>query len=655
MQDTAFAAYIASARGKTPAEIATHLQVSIRTVRTYVKRVNAAMNGFAKIRLIRGHGYKLEIECRDQFAAWMRDTRIMSSTELPQTPHGRVTYLLNDLLMRSGWITLEELAGILFVSRTAICNDMKEVERALECFGLRLRRRPHYGICVVGSEMARRLCLASIIMEAYGQTKQGSSFFLGADEAPAEGEPKLSMIASCVGEVLERYRFQINSVSYQNLLVHIAVALMRIKESCRVPMMPEDIAAIRGSREYPPACEIACNILTKIGVELPEEEIAYIAIHLAGKQTLSIEADDHGLVISDEVWGVVSEMLECVWKVFRFDFRNDIELRFNLARHIVPLAVRMRYKMRLKNPLLSDIQTRYPLAYSMATDASTILMDRYGSTLSADETGYIALAFALALERQKSAGSKKNILMVCASGAGSSRLLEYRCRQEFGAYIDKIISCDALNLSKVDFAEIDYVFTTVHIAETLPVPVLEMRYFLGSDEVEQVKKLLRTDRIDSDWVRRYFSRDLFFAHLSFDSKQEALDHLIDRVCERKTVEDRFRELVWKREMTAASAFGNSVAMPHPLEPASAETFVCVGVLDKPVPWDEFGHVVQVIFLSSFSADSGIELQGLYSRLADLLVSAHAITELVTDQRWETLENLLREQPDPPSFVDARGA
>lgn len=75
--------------------------------------------------------------------------------------------------------------------------------------------------------------------------------------------------------------------------------------------------------------------------------------------------------------------------------------------------------MKLKNPLLKDIKARFPMAYAIALHSSSILTERYGHELKDDEVGYLALAFALAIERQNTELPKKNILIVCASGKGS--------------------------------------------------------------------------------------------------------------------------------------------------------------------------------------------------------------------------------------------
>lgn len=75
----------------------------------------------------------------------------------------RVSFLLNDLLMRSQWVTIEEYADLLYVSARTLSNDMRLVEQKLAQFDLTLEKRPRYGIRVAGGESQRRLCLASLV------------------------------------------------------------------------------------------------------------------------------------------------------------------------------------------------------------------------------------------------------------------------------------------------------------------------------------------------------------------------------------------------------------------------------------------------------------------------------------------------------------
>ena len=609
-----------------PVDLAERFSVSDRSVRTYVRKTNEALGSCAQIEKRRGGGYSLRVLNASAFAALRARDAHAGQDAVPTTPEARVDYLLNDLLSRADWITVDDLASILFVSRNVITSDLRQVAATLERFGLVLEKRPHYGIRVTGPEMSRRLCLANLTLDCIIGTGGGSA--------------SLDVIARCVSESLAEEDFQINSATYQNLLVHIAVAVERIRANCYVPMEPEHLERMRSTPEYLIAKKVAAAVERELTAELPEEEIGYIAIHLAGKQTLYTPGSDAdaNLVISDEVWNVVSRMLEMVWNAFHFDFRNDLELRMNLARHIVPLSVRLRYRMRIDNPLLSDIKQRFPVAYSMALESSCILAEEYGNALSEDEVGYIALAFALAIERQKSERPRKNILVVCASGQGSARLLEWRYRQEFGTWLDRIETCDVAHVASRDLTGIDCVFTTVPLERKLPVPVREVKYFLDDEDVNSVRRILSGEAAAAAPLAAYFDERLFLGALDAEDKDGALDALCARVAEVHDVPGDFRALVQRREELAQTCFGNLVAMPHPVTPVTTSTFVAVAVLNHSVSWN--GQEVRAVFLVSVSSLRDQKLDAFYRGMARLLTSREAIQKLVSNPDFATLLDVI---------------
>lgn len=608
-----------------PVDLAERFSVSDRSVRTYVRKTNEALGSCAQIEKRRGGGYSLRVLNASAFAALRARDAHVGQDAVPTTPEARVDYLLNDLLSRADWITVDDLASILFVSRNVITSDLRQVAATLERFGLVLEKRPHYGIRVTGPEMSRRLCLANLTLDC----------IIGTG-----GSASLDVIARCVSESLAEEDFQINSAAYQNLLVHIAVAVERIRANCYVPMEPEHLERMRSTPEYLIAKKVAAAVERELTTELPEEEIGYIAIHLAGKQTLYTPGSDAdaNLVISDEVWNVVSRMLEMVWNAFHFDFRNDLELRMNLARHIVPLSVRLRYRMRIDNPLLSDIKQRFPVAYSMALESSCILAEEYGNALSEDEVGYIALAFALAIERQKSERPRKNILVVCASGQGSARLLEWRYRQEFGTWLDRIETCDVAHVASRDLTGIDYVFTTVPLERKLPVPVREVKCFLDDEDVNRVRRILSGEAAAAAPLAAYFDERLFLGALDAEDKDGALDALCARVAEVHDVPGDFRALVQRREELAQTCFGNLVAMPHPVTPVTTSTFVAVAVLNHSVSWN--GQEVRAVFLVSVSSLRDQKLDAFYRGMARLLTSREAIQKLVSNPDFATLLDVI---------------
>lgn len=641
--DSEIARYIYDHEGVTPEELADTFAVSVRTVRYYIKHSNDAMAGFARIAKVTRGGYHVKIEDQVAFDRWLDSIRTHFSRS-NMTPHDRVNYLLSDLLARTDWVTVDELCRVLYISRPTVTSDLREVEKKLKPFNLKIEKRPRYGIRVEGNEMGRRLCLASSVVESLAPHRDAAD---GAAEGAASEIPAmvpLDQVAAVVDKALLACDYDINSLTYQNLLVHISIALMRMREGNYVPMEP-GAESLEGTRALEAARHVAKGIEEEFGATMPDSEVVYIAIHLAGKESLAnagSEGDkgDGQLVIDDEVWDAVTEMLNVVWSSFRYDFRNDLELRMNLARHIVPLSVRLKYHMQMDNPILTDIRNRYPLAYAMAIDSSAVLARRYGAMPSENEAGYIAMAFALALERHRTELPRKNILIVCASGLGSARLLEHRYRELFGPYLNKIITTDVNKVGQFDFSGIDYVFTTVPLHDTVPVPVRMVNLFLNDADAASVRNVLKDEVPNPSraLLERRFPAELFFAHVPATGRLQVIDYLCDKMIATGRVSDSFRKLVYRREAFTATAFGNGVAMPHPLEPVCDEAFVAVAMLDKPIDWS--GNEVRAVFLIAVSTEDNEKMSSLYGMLATLFSDEDDMKRLIETPTRELLFGLL---------------
>lgn len=340
------------------------------------------------------------------------------------------------------------------------------------------------------------------------------------------------------------------------------------------------------------------------------------------------------LELSSQAWEVAGAMVDAVEAAFSYEFADDLELRMNLARHVEPLGVRLKAGEEVENPLLGDVKSRYPLAFAMAAHTSEILDDAYGAKPSDDELGYVALAFALALERGRERAPRKNIVVVCATGHTSARMLEHRIRSEFGPQLGRVELCDKDDLLFRDLSHVDYVFTTVPIDASLPVPTVTISYFFNDVEADRVRDLLGNEG-DVD-LRPFFPRDLFFGHLSAGTKAEALHSLCEAARAAGYVDEVFEDAVWDREQAASTAFGGGIAIPHPMGHQSPKTFVAVGLLKEPVLWDESGERVQAVFLVGFGAGDGDRFEALFGRLSAFLTDHGAMAALLGERTFSAL-------------------
>lgn len=574
----------------TADELAAQLKLSGKTVRSLIKTYAKEMqeNGFC-ITAKPGRGFGIEITDAQTYVSGSKPQQ-GEQTGIPQDAQERIQRLRQYLLEKDGYSKLDDLSEQFFVSRRSISNDLREVERQLAEYGLSIRRKPGYGICVVGRETNRRICIAA-----------------QRDESRPVGQ----QIQELVSRVLEKEKFAMSTMALDNLAVHLEVAVERIRTGHAIESS-DGMQADLPERILEVASHIAVQIENMTGVAFPLPEVNRI----------------------------VSDMIEHIYEAFRIDFRDNLELRMGLCMHMVPLLARIKSGMRMKNPILQDIKREYPLAYEMATQACSVLQDVSPNPIKEDEIGYIAVSFALALERQKAKEwAPKNILIVCASGKGSAQLLAYRYQQKFGKNLGRVQTCDVIGLRSVNFSKIDYVFSTVPIPIYVPVPIRQIQFFPTEKELTQMKKLLMQGKKGT--VEEYFSSELFLPHLNCETREQVLEQMCRFVCGKKKLPDDFLQLVKKRESLAATSFGGLVAMPHPWKAVSKDTFVCLAILDKPVQWGE--AKVQVVFLVSIADDATAKLQKFYQVVAQLMVDEACICKLIAERRFEVLLELLRQK------------
>lgn len=621
----------------TSEQLAATLEVSSRTIRTDLKELRSILlKHGADIITKPKYGSRLIIQDQAKYDALLKGLETKQD-ELPITSAQRVQYLLEYLLASEDYVKLDDLCESLYISKSSISQDLKEVRSRLEDYNLKLVNRPNYGIKVIGREFDLRLCIANTTIDQISHL------------AP-QGDKKemLSRIAQTLRAVFGEHQFRMSDVSFQNLIVHIYIAIQRIEEGCYVPLAQEQLEEIAKESEFQIAEEIVRQLTKAFHVEIPISEIGYIAIHLASKKIVELNQDGtNNVIIDNEINDIVTKMLQDVYDSFKIDFKDDIELRMVLALHLVPFGVRMEYDMILRNPLLKEIKTRFTLAYSIAVAACDTLRKYYHKDILEDEIGYFALHFNLALERKKNRTTKKNILIVCSTGRGTAELLVYKFKEEFGKYLDEIHTSDVLHLNQVDFSNIDYLITTVPIPIHVPVPILEVTYFLEERDVAAVRSLLLKEKSSS--MLKYFDERLFLCDLDASSKEDALKQMVQRIKEVKEVPRNFYQAVMKREAQAVTEFGNLVAIPHPYKAVSKETFVCVAILKKPIKWEK--KKVQLIYLMSMEDNPNKNLQQFYKITSKLLVNQAYVKELIQKKDYQillrmfhTIEEELEQKP-----------
>ena len=555
----------------------------------------------------------------------------------------RVTFIADHLLNVSGYTRIDDLSALLYVTPRQVSKDLALVRKRLGSYGVSVKSVPHHGMVAEGDEFDKRLCLSDLyagdikylmalsragnaISDASGEASAGAcdDSRTGSDDASHQ----IQVIRETLSWALRESGFRVSDMVYENMVVHLFIALERAKRGLAIGRMPflgaEDEA-------FKVAGDIVNRLNRDLGVCLSMDERRYIAIHLKGKQSVDAAG---GSVISPEVGETVVDLLEHIDDRYGTELKGDFQLRMNLNMHFEPMLYRIRSGLRQPNPMLEEIKRSYIYEFELAQEGCRVIEKRFRCKVSESEIGYIALYLRASLEKRFS-GHRSRILLVCSTGRGTAELMRVRFETAFAPYIARLDLCSARDAEERDLEGYDFIFSTVPLTVDTVVPVIRVTCFLDGKDIADIGGVLRNPDQGSTF-NRYFYENLFIPSLKAETKEDVLAMMVERIRSVRSIPDGFLDAVLRRESSANTSFGNGVAFPHPDEPLTAETFVCVAVLEKPVEWSP-NQAVRLVLLASIEDAPRKHLQPLYGYLANVMGSAEGVEEVVKTKSFDSLK------------------
>lgn len=570
------------------------LAVTSRTVRNDIKELETIVKEYgASIKSIRGTGYELVLHDEQNFRKLLHGIveQEKENEEMPIMPEDRVHYILKRLLLAENYIKLDSLADELYISRSTLQNDLKDVKTIFGRYGITLEKRPNFGLKVKGDEFKLRLCMADHLLQTIE-----SDISLDHTDLPIISKEHLTLIRNVIVERINTHNIRLSDIGLNNLIIHIAIAYHRIKSEKYVTIYHHDLLKLKKEKQYKVAKEIIIELENGLAVQFPEPEVGYITIHLLGtKMVTELQLDEHTIheLIDQEIDGVVTTILETIDRELKLGIKDDQELYVAICLHLKPAIHRSQYGINLQNPLLEEIKCKYPAAFQAAVIASMVIKRELGIEINENEIGYLALHFGAAIENAKSSRKVKRCLIVCASGVGSARLLASKIYSKFGDQVVIAGTTDYYNLNQVELQTIDFILSTISIPTDLPVPVIQVNTILGGEDFKKIEMVLTGQPVQN---LPYMKEELTFLQKDFEKREDVLNFLCKQLKSFGLVDDDFLASVLKREELSPTSYGNFVAIPHPVIPQTDTTFWTICTLKKPIDWG--GKRVQFICLLS---------------------------------------------------------
>ena len=610
----------------TASVLAKILDLNEKTVRTTIGKMRDSLDEYGiEIESKTRKGYHLLIYDKEKYQAFINNDEWLSKNDIPNNSKEREEWLLDYLLKQHKFVRIDDLSEMLYVSRSTITNDIRNVEDSLKSYHITLIRRPNYGLHIQGSEFDIRNCMIS----QFKDNKWAQRF---SDKE----ENELKEISKILLNNIQNQKVVLSKSMIQEMTSCIYIAKVRYEENYKITVSKNEVV----HRIYKPCIDVATNIVEELNekfhIHLLNSEIYYIAINIAARSDYNVLEGELESGVINQARKQATQMLDCVYDMMHLDMRQNLSLLYDLISFLIPMDIRMRYGIIAKNPFAEATKKKYFFAYNVASQAVIPLKKTYFHEVPENEIAYLTSIFALFIEQEKDKKKKYNILVICATNMSTSKLLAYQYKKKFKKYIDEVYTCEMYNLDSFDFSKVDYIFTTVEINRVLPKPVLGISAFLEDEEVEKISSILKFK--SSNTIADVYSEELFYDNIKGETKEEILFEICKRIPEKYGIPSDFYEGLLRREEITGTDLAKHVALPHPYETTSDISFACISVLDHPIRWTR--QDVQVVILMAVAEDEQRDLTNFLQLISEFIANESAVLQLVEEPDFTTFVNLL---------------
>lgn len=593
-------------------ELALKLNVSSRTVRDMIKEIQDLLEGHgAQVNSKPGKGIQLRVTDRLQYLSFL-DQLYLQEDEKDETRY-RINTILYELLMIDGYHKVSNLSDQLYVTVPILTHCMRKVRRILGEYQLTLDHKPHYGLRICGDEFQFRLCMITHIDDLIERMKWGKNEKL--------------QLNSYLYQILHEYNYQISEYALEQLFLYLLVMIKRLEQHHVVDV--KQLAVQDITLESAIVDAIYYYIHHHYGITLTTGEKHSIIMFLLANRIFTIE--ECNAMQPSYLPGLIDVMLDNLAQVMNVDLRKDMELRVNLQIHLCTFDLRTTYHVRLHNPILEEIKWKYAFAYECAAIAVMTLQQHYGTRINEDEIAYFALLINISILRMRNHDNRKNILLVCCSGRGTSRLLQYEIQNRFARTIESIQAINFLELSTIQLSSWDFIFTTIDLKETYDIPIVKINNFLDSRDIKRITAALKEDDFH---IEDYVRRELFFVDRQYRDKEEAVDLILSDINEVYPLPACFKDMIMKREENGKTEYADLFAMPHPYQPVTEDSFISITLLSKPLLWDE--QKIKMIIILSTSKYYEPYTEQIYALLSNVLLDQDTMNSILHEKTYEQM-------------------
>ena len=612
----------------TASGLAAEMGVSERSIKNYISEIN---DNHPQTILSSRKGYTIKAEAGRKI---LND----SGTHIPQSSQERMVYIINLLIKQEDGIDAYDLCDTIYISYSTLKNELGTVKKKLIQFDLKLLNQKD-NLSIDGLEKNKRRLLSSILYD-----ESNINFVSLKTIQHVFPDIEIEYIKNTLLNIFDKYQYFVNDYSLINIVLHIAIAIDRIKNHNINTQDVKELAQIR-LHEYELASQVTKELENHFHITYSEAEIYELALLLISRATTidykSITTANLEDFIGKECFDLVEEMIQSVNAYYYIDL-SEPEFLIRFAIHIRNLLQRSKNQQFSKNPLTDEIKTSCPLIYDVSVYLSGIIKDRTGIIINDDEIAYITFHLGSTLEAQKSLNKKVTAILYCPNYYDLNIRLTDTINQHFSCemLITNIITDDTA-LEQVP--KCDFIMSTVPLHGFYGVDIVHIGMFFTDKDISVIRNKITSVRINKrkatfkNYLEQLIIPEFFERRNDLKTEGDAIEYLAGKMYRLGYVNETFREDIYMREKLSSTAF-HDFAIPHAMKMHADKTGLNILISDSPVSWN--GKPVFLIIMMCFNKNDRYIFNEIFEPLTMMLTDREFIKKLIQVKDHETFIQML---------------
>lgn len=598
------------------------LDISIRTVKYYVKEINEYL------------GYKLIVSSRNGYQI---DQQLLikyfqmeehSFDLIPQNNYERAVFIIQQFIKSGGKkIDVEEICEQMYVSNSTLYKVIEELNYLHLNHKVKFERREGY-IHIIGKEKDIR----RIFMKVINQSSKNSFLDLETfqDFFP---EINLFVLKDLINKLFKKTNGRINDFIEFNILIHIAILINRVKNANTLKDERIESTPINSNVNNEFLIEIEKEYNVKLSlIEVSELNRLLNYYELEGK---SIHQIDSKYVF------LVKKYIKNIYERYYIDLVEESFL-MPFAFHLESLYWRASNNILQHNPLTEIVKKNNPLVFDIAIFIGLDFMKEMNVVINEDEIAFIAIHLGVAIEQLFKKTEKIKIGVYSPNYISINSYLIMKLESYFNNQVDFFeMSPQDLIVRK----DIDLICSTISLEnEKLEIPFIQISPLVSDRDLIIVENSINnvslnySDKKLNYMIDHFFKKDFFKIIEREHSQQEILNNLCNELYENNIVSQNFVNNVFQRELMASTAFGR-YAIPHSVTFDAKISCINVLISRKGIEWGN--SFVNIVFLIAINEQEIKLVREFYDFIFTILEKPQVLENVINSENYSEFISIIK--------------